>query len=168
MESPPNQETNLRDAADMGWKDAKNIESARSTERWEMRRWMSMKLQEQKNSVPGNGAKKCWRCRLKWMIKRWTMNDEKSLKHQGQKNSIPGNGAKKCCRADWHDNAQTGGCHSDPRSLRLSLSPAAKGGSPCEMMRPTVDQLVGRHEIRYKKDAMDLVNWADQCLKRLM
>ena len=35
-----------------------------------------------------------------------------------------------CCRADWHDNAQTGGCHSDPRSLRLSLSPAAKGGRP--------------------------------------
>ena len=63
-----------------------------------------------------------------------------------------------CCRTDWHDNARTGGCHSDPRSLRLSLSPAAKGGSPCEMMRPTVDQLVGRHEIRYKKDAMALIN----------
>jgi len=55
-----------------------------------------------------------------------------------------------CCRADWHDNAQTGGCHSDPRSLRLSLSPTAKGGSPCEMMKPTVDQLVGRHETRLR------------------
>ena len=92
------------------------------------------------------------------------MNDCR-LKHREQ--SVPGNGAKKCCRADWHDNAQTGGCHSDPRSLHLSLSPAAKGGSPCEMMRPTVDRLVGRHEIRYKKHSMDLINLADQCLKRL-
>ena len=90
MESPPKQETHRIDTDDVTKNKAMKDPNGNPTGRicqlkWEMRkmrRWMSMKLQEQKNSVPGNGAKKCWRCRLKWMIERWTINDKKYLKHR--------------------------------------------------------------------------------------
>ena len=64
------------------------------------------------------------------------MRDEKMnvVETLGTEKLCPRQRCQKCCRTDCHDNAQTGGCHSDPRSLRLSLSPAAKGGRPCKEM----------------------------------
>lgn len=47
-----------------------------------------------------------------------------------RKNSIPSSGSKKCCRTDCDDNAQTGGCQPDPRSLHLSCLPRLRGVDP--------------------------------------
>ena len=78
MESPHEQETNWRVVVDMTkdkaikdpndnqkcWICQLNREMRKMKEWWEMRIWMSLKRQEQKNSVLDNGAKKC--CRTDW------------------------------------------------------------------------------------------------------
>jgi len=89
---------------------------------------------------------------------RQEVKHEKARKERtkDRKNSIPGNGAKKCCRTDCHDNAQTRYCHPDPRSLLLSLSPAAKGVDPMGQWMTNCGP-VGLGDIRGNKHLIDFI-----------